>query len=138
MVWPIILSRIFVNVHLSYIYFLVLKMSWKIVSGRVKFDRYFPFQGFHQVFFKGSCFFCFKSLQEIWIPDSIVWPYIFHLENIRQFLSKAHSDQDKIWIEPYCPLKDSTYISTKNSFLLFEIFLKILIRDNTDLFILST
>ena len=53
--------------------------------------------------------------------------YIIHLENIDQFLSKAHignSDQDKIWFEPYCPFKDSTQLSIESSFLLLEIFLK--------------
>ena len=37
--------------------------------------------------------------------------YIVHLENIDQFLSKAHTgnlDQDKIRLEPYCLFKDST------------------------------
>ena len=53
--------------------------------------------------------------------------YAIHLENIDQFLSKAHianSDQDKIWIEMYCPFKDFTYIPIKSSFLLLKIFLK--------------
>ena len=53
--------------------------------------------------------------------------YIVHLENIDRCLSKPHianSDQDKIRIEPYCPFKDSTYISIECSFLLLEIFLK--------------
>ena len=53
--------------------------------------------------------------------------YIIHLENIYQFLSKAHianSDQDKIQIEMDCPFNDSTYISIESSFLLLEIFLK--------------
>ena len=86
----------YVNVHLSYIYFLVLKMSWKIVSGTVQFDRYFPFQGFHQVFFKGSCFFLFQKSSKNLNLGQYGLTHIFHLENIGQFLSKAHSDQDKI------------------------------------------
>ena len=52
--------------------------------------------------------------------------YIVHLENIDQFLSKAHianSDQDKR-IEPYYSFKDSTHISIASSFLLLEIFLE--------------
>ena len=36
----------------------------------------------------------------------------------------ANSDQDKTRVEPYCPFKDSAYISIKSSFLLLEIFLK--------------
>ena len=64
MVWPILsFQGSYINVHLTLVYFLVLKIHWKIVSGTARFDRYFPFQGFYQVFIKGSCFlFCFKSL----------------------------------------------------------------------------
>ena len=76
------------------IYFLVLKTYWKILSETLQFHRYFPFQGFYQLFIKGSAL-----------------TYIIYLESIDQFLSKAHignSDQDKIWFEPYCLFKDST------------------------------
>ena len=52
----------YVNVHLSYIYFLVLKMSWKILSGTVQFDCYFPFQGFH---FVSKVFIKFES-RTVW------------------------------------------------------------------------
>ena len=53
------------------------------------------------------------------IKSQTIW-----FENIGQFLWKAHSVQDKLWIVPYCHLKDSTCIAIKNSFLLLEIFLK--------------
>ena len=110
MVWPILVWPIlsfqgsYVNVHLWHIYFLVLKMSWKIISGTVWSDRYFPFQGFYQVFFKDSCFFLSQKSSRILNHGQYDLTYIIHLENIGQFLSKADS------------LKDSTYISFKNSF----------------------
>ena len=64
MVWPILsFQESYINVHLMLVYFLPLKIYWKIVSGTARFDYYFPFQGFYQVFIKSSCFlFCFKSL----------------------------------------------------------------------------
>ena len=122
MVWPILsFQGSYMNVHLTLTYFLVLKIYWKIVSGTAWFGCYFPFQGFYQVFVKGWCFFSVSSLHRHGLT------YIIHLENNDQFLSKAHianSDQDKIWIETYCPFKHSTYISIKSSILLLEIFLK--------------
>ena len=66
---------------------------------------------------KAHTFFVSKVFKKI--KSQTIW-----FENIGQFLWKAHSVQDKIWIAPYCHLKDSTYIAIKNSFLLLEIFLK--------------
>ena len=58
MVWPILFFQgSYINVHLTLVYFLVLKIYWKLVSGAARFNRYFSFQGFYQVFIKGSCFF---------------------------------------------------------------------------------
>ena len=65
---------------------------------------------------KAHTFFVSKVFKKI--KSQTIW-----FENIGQFLWKAHSVQDKIWIAPYCHLKDSTYIAIKN-FLLLEIFLK--------------
>ena len=103
----------YTNAHLTLIYLLVLKNYWRIVSGTVCFDSYFPFQGFYQVFIKGSCFFFLfqKSLRFKKLESQFGLNYIVHFENINLFLSKAqivNSDQDKIWFEPYCPFKDST------------------------------
>ena len=68
----IVLSRILCKcLPITHIFFGV-KNVLKIISGTVLFDCYFPFQGFYQVFFKGSCFFCFKSLQQILIMDNMV------------------------------------------------------------------
>ena len=95
-------------------------------QGTVQFDHYFLFQGFCQVFIKGSCFFfCFKSLNFNHRQYGLI--YIVHLENIDQFLSKAHianSDQDKTQIKPSSPFKDSISIFIESSFLLLEMFLK--------------
>ena len=56
-------------------------------------------------------FFLFqKSLRNL-NHEQYGFTYIVHLENIDQFLSKAHIgnlDQDKIRFEPYCHFKDST------------------------------
>ena len=67
MVWPILsFQGSYINVYLTLVYFLVLKIYWKIVSGTAWFGCCFPFQGFYQVFIKGSyIFFCFKSLYKI-------------------------------------------------------------------------
>ena len=99
-------------------------MSWKIVSGTIQFDRYFLFQGIYQVFFKGSCIVLFQKSSRNLNREQYGLTCIVYLVNIGQFLSKARSYQDKMWIESYCPLKDSTYISIENSFLLLEIFFK--------------
>ena len=129
MVWSILYFQgSYVNVHLTLKYFLVLKTYWKIVSGTLRFDCYFPLQGFYQLFIKGSCFFFLfqKPLSSLNHGQYGLF-YIFHLESINKFLSKAHignSEQDKIQFEPYCPFKDSTYVSIKTSFLLLKIFLK--------------
>ena len=51
MVWSILsFQGSYINVHLTLIHFLILKTYWKIVSGTLRFDLYFPFQGFYQVF----------------------------------------------------------------------------------------
>ena len=47
----------YIYVHLTLIYFLILKTYSKTISGTLRFDCYFPFQGFYQVFIKVSCFF---------------------------------------------------------------------------------
>ena len=58
MVWPILFFQgSYINVHLTLVNFLVLKIYWKLVSGAAWFNRYFSFQGFYQVFIKDSCFF---------------------------------------------------------------------------------
>ena len=65
MVWPILsFQGSYINVHLTLIHFLVLKTYWKIVSGTLRFDHYFPFQGFYQVFIKRSCFFSASKVFE--------------------------------------------------------------------------
>ena len=68
MVWPILsFQGSYINVHLTLVYFLLLKIYWKVVSATTRFDRYFPFQGFYQVFIKGLCFFFLfqKSLRNL-------------------------------------------------------------------------
>ena len=50
----------------------MLKIYWKILLGTVWFDSYFRFQGFYEVFIKGSYFFSVSKIfkkfesQTIW------------------------------------------------------------------------
>ena len=91
MVWPILsFQKSYIIVHLMQVYFFVLKIYWKIISGTAQFDHYFPFQGFYQVFIKSLCFFFQfqKSLRNL-NHRQYGLTYIVYLENIDQFLSKA-------------------------------------------------
>ena len=115
MVWRILsFQGSYINVHLILIYFLVLKNSLK---NCIRDSMVWPF--FRALFSVSKVFKKFES----WA----IWFNLYcHLEKIDQFLLKAHtanSDQDKIWIQPYCPFMDSTSISIKSSWNI-EIFLK--------------
>ena len=67
----------YLNVHLTVVYFLVLKNYWKIVSGTAWFNRYFPFQGLYQVFMKGSSFFSVSQVFKIFESQTI-WFDLYH------------------------------------------------------------
>ena len=128
MVWNILsFQGSYIIVRLTLIYFFVLK---NLLKNWIKDSMVWPFFFFFKLsskfllkvyaFFSVSKVFKKFELQTIWFN------LYCHLENIDQFLSKGHianSDQHKIRIQPYCPFKDSTYISIETSWNI-EIFLK--------------
>ena len=97
-----------------------------------QFDCYFPFQGFYQVFIKGAYFFSFLNVLKKFESQTIWFDYYYRpLENIDQFLSKAHiADLDQYGLK-HIVLSRILHICifpSKALFLLLEIFL---IRGNT-------
>ena len=80
MVWPILsFQKSYIIVHLMQVYFFVLKIYWKIISGTAQFDHYFPFQGFYQVFIKSLCFFFSVSKVSKKFESQTIWFDLYRL-----------------------------------------------------------